>query len=57
MEQQEWKRIDGLNRELAARKAHAEWEERHRVKIEDDLRHWDDDEKVERGKELFYADR
>lgn len=57
VESQEWKRVDGLNRELAARKSHAEWEERHRAKLEDELRHWDDDEKEERGKELFYVDR
>lgn len=49
--------MDALNRELAARKSHAEWEERHRIKIEDDLKHWDDDEKAERGKELFFTDR
>lgn len=49
--------MDALNREMAARKSHTEWEDRHRAKIEDDLRHWDDDEKEERGKELFYTDR
>lgn len=57
VEAAEWKRVDALNRELAARRSQSEWEERHRAKLEDELEHWDDDKEMERGRELFYADR
>lgn len=57
MEERERRRIDALNRELSSRKQHAEFEERHRTQTAQYLVEWDDDEKAERGKELFFADR
>jgi hypothetical protein len=57
VEARERQRIDAMNRELAARKSHADWEQRHRTKMADELEHWDDDEKKDRGRELFFTDR
>jgi hypothetical protein len=57
VEGRERQRIDAMNRELTARKSHADWEERHRAKMSTELEHWDDDEKLDRGRELFFTDR
>jgi hypothetical protein len=57
VESRERVRIDTMNKELASRKSHADWEHRHRVKIADELQHWDDDDRLEKGRELFFADR
>ena len=57
VESRERVRIDAMNKELAARKSHADWEHRHRVKISEDLQYWDDDEKIDKGRELFFTDR
>jgi hypothetical protein len=57
VESRERVRIDAMNKELAARKSHADWEHRHRVKISEELQYWDDDEKMDKGRELFFTDR
>ena len=57
VESRERARIDAMNKELAARKSHADWEHRHRLKMADELRNWDDDEKEDKGRELFFTDR
>lgn len=57
MENRERQRIDSLNRELAHRKQQAELEERTRKHQAKTFEEWDDDEKLERGRETFYTDR
>ncbi|WRT65978.1 uncharacterized protein IL334_002929 [Kwoniella shivajii] len=57
VENRERIRIDALNRELAQRKAHQDLIERNRHRQEDQYENWDDDEVIEKGRELFYADR
>jgi hypothetical protein len=42
---------------LAHRKQQADNEERNRKYAAEMLDAWDDDEKIDRGRELFYADR
>ncbi|WVF70986.1 hypothetical protein IAT40_005782 [Kwoniella sp. CBS 6097] len=57
VENRERGRIEALNRELGHRKAQADLVERNRRRQEDQYENWDDDEIVEKGRELFYADR
>ncbi|OCF31872.1 hypothetical protein I317_02949 [Kwoniella heveanensis CBS 569] len=57
VENRERGRIEALNRELGHRKAQADLIERNRRRQEDQYENWDDDEIMERGRELFYADR
>ena len=42
---------------MANRKQHGDIEERNRDRLLEVLANWDDDEKLEKGRELFYADR
>jgi hypothetical protein len=42
---------------MSNRKQQADFEERNRTQMAQYLEEWDDDEKTERGKELFFADR
>lgn len=57
MENRERQRIEGLSREAARAKQQADLEERTRKQLGEILAAWDDDDKIERGRELFYADR
>ncbi|WWC68325.1 uncharacterized protein I206_102250 [Kwoniella pini CBS 10737] len=57
VEHRERIRIEALNRELAQRKAHEDLIERNRKRLEDQYENWDDDEIIEKGRELFYTDR
>jgi hypothetical protein len=57
VETRERQRIDNLNRDTAMRRQHADQQERHRLQLLDLLENWDDDEKMDRGRDWFYADR
>ncbi|KAL7423581.1 hypothetical protein Q5752_001161 [Cryptotrichosporon argae] len=57
VEARERQRIENLNREAASRKQQADAEERNRRHMAEMLAEWDDDEKADRGRELFYSDR
>nr|XP_018265023.1 uncharacterized protein I303_03205 [Kwoniella dejecticola CBS 10117]OBR87181.1 hypothetical protein I303_03205 [Kwoniella dejecticola CBS 10117] len=57
VEHRERLRIEALNRELAQRKAHEDLIERNRRRLEDLYENWDDDEIIDKGRELFYTDR
>jgi hypothetical protein len=57
VENRERQRIEALNREMAQRKQQADNEERNRKHAVEMLDAWDDDEKTDRGREWFYADR
>ncbi|WVW80454.1 hypothetical protein I302_102436 [Kwoniella bestiolae CBS 10118] len=57
VEHRERMRIDALNRELAQRKAHDDLIERNRRRLTEQYENWDDDEIIEKGRELFYTDR
>ncbi|ORY21007.1 hypothetical protein BCR39DRAFT_554400 [Naematelia encephala] len=57
VENRERQRIEALRREMAHRKQQSDAENRNRVRLQELLETWDDDEKIDRGKELFYSDR
>ncbi|KAK8865624.1 hypothetical protein IAR55_000768 [Kwoniella newhampshirensis] len=57
VENRERGRIEALNRELGHRKAQADLIERTRRRQEEQYETWDDDQVIEKGRELFYADR
>jgi fructosamine-3-kinase len=57
VEHRERQRIETLTREMAQRKQQADNEERQRKRLSDLLETWDDEEKIERGREWFYSDR
>lgn len=57
MENRERYRITGAEKEMAYRKQQAELKERSRSRTASVLAEWDDEEKADQGKELFYADR
>lgn len=57
METREKHRIENLNREMAHRKQQADIESRNKKQMRETLESWNDDEKIERGREPFYIDR
>lgn len=57
IEDRERMRISSLNREAARRRQDAELEEKLRRRQKEMFEDWDDDEKIEIGREWFYADR
>ncbi|OCF75290.1 hypothetical protein I204_04143 [Kwoniella mangroviensis CBS 8886] len=57
VEHRERIRIEALNRELAQRKAHEDLIERNRRRQIEQYENWDDDEIIEKGREMFYSDR
>ncbi|KAK4687335.1 RNA-binding protein 25, partial [Tremellales sp. Uapishka_1] len=57
VEARERQRIDSLNRESMSMKQQAEYEERNRKHMSEVLESWDDDDKLDRGRELYYSDR
>jgi hypothetical protein len=53
----ERQRIENLTRDANRIKHEDETIERERRAQRERLAHWDDEEKIERGRELFYSDR
>ena len=57
MENREQQRLAALNREMGQKRQQQDLEERNRKTLMEILENWDDDEKRDRGRELFFADR
>jgi RNA-binding protein 25 len=57
LEMRERQRIETLTRDANRIKHEDESEARERRALRERLAKWDDEEKIERGRELFYADR
>lgn len=57
MEDRERRRLDALSRESTRRRGEADHEEKLRRRQVEVFEEWDDDEKIDRGREWFYADR